>query len=80
MHQWRPAPGVHGRSAVNIEVIEFELVCGIHGPHKTLVPVQHPWPRYCAHCYLPVDARREIRRFSMAGPIPTRVGSEAWLG
>ena len=66
--------------AVNINVIEFELTCRIHGPHKTIVPTELLWPRNCAHCFLPVTARRELRRFSMSGPLPGHIGSEAWIG
>lgn len=65
---------------MNIEVIEFELRCPDHGTHKTLVPVELPRPGHCAHCFLPVTGRRELRRFSMAGPLPGHVGSEAWIG
>ncbi len=67
-------------AAVNINVIEFELTCGTHGPHKTLVPAELPWPRNCAHCFLPLTGRRELRRFIMSGPIPNQVSSEAWIG
>lgn len=65
---------------MNIDVIEFELTCDIHGSHKILVPVELPRPRHCAHCFLPVTGRRELRRFSMSGPLPNQVSSEAWLG
>ncbi|MBE7520500.1 MAG: hypothetical protein HS107_14780 [Thermoflexaceae bacterium] len=69
-----------GEDVMDIDVIEFELTCDIHGPHKVLVPAVLPRPRHCAHCFLPVTARREVRRFSMAGPLPDQVSSEAWLG
>ncbi len=65
---------------MKIEVIEFELVCREHGAHKTLVPVECPRPRRCAHCFLPLERRAELRRFSMEGPLPGAVGSEAWIG
>lgn len=69
-----------GGAVVNIDVIEFELTCEIHGVHKTLVPAELPWPRYCAHCFLPLSGRRELRRYAMAGPLPNQVSSEAWIG
>jgi hypothetical protein len=65
---------------MNIDVIEFELHCDIHGLHRTIVPLQSPWPRNCAHCFRPLRERREIRRFVMAGPLTADVGSEAWIG
>lgn len=65
---------------MHIEVIEFELVCSEHGAHKTLVPVELPRPQRCAHCFLPLVGRSELRRFSMEGPLPGAVGSEAWIG
>ena len=65
---------------MHIEVIEFELHCAEHGVHKMLTPVEAPRPRYCAHCFLPVTSRRELRRFSMEGPLPSAVGSEVWIG
>lgn len=65
---------------MNIEVIEFELVCADHGAHKILVPVELPRPHRCAHCFLLLTSRREIRRFRMEGPLPGAVGSEAWIG
>ncbi len=65
---------------MNIEVIEFELVCSEHGAHKILVPVELPRPRNCAHCFLPVTSRHEVRRFWMEGPLPGAIGSEAWIG
>ena len=65
---------------MHIDVIEFELVCREHGPHKMLVPVELPRPRRCAHCFLPLESRTELRRFSMEGPLPGAVGSEAWIG
>jgi hypothetical protein len=65
---------------MHLEVIEFELVCSEHGRHKTLVPVELPRPRYCAHCFLPLIERREVRRFSTEAPLPDAVGSEVWIG
>ncbi len=65
---------------MNTAVIEFELTCSVHGPHKMLVPSEFPRPQHCAHCLLPLAERRELRRFVMSGPIPTQVGSEAWIG
>ena len=65
---------------MHIEVIEFELTCPKHGVHKTLTPVVGPRPRHCVHCFLPVSSRRELRRFSMEGPLHKAVGSEAWIG
>jgi len=67
-------------AAVNIDVIEFELTCQVHGPHKTLVPAELPWPRNCVHCFLPLTGRRELRRLVVSGPIPNQVSSEAWIG
>ncbi|MEP7216996.1 MAG: hypothetical protein ABI782_12145 [Anaerolineaceae bacterium] len=65
---------------MQIDVIEFELACSAHGIHKVLVPVEFPRPRNCAHCFLPAVARREIRRFSLSQPLPSLVGSEAFIG
>jgi hypothetical protein len=65
---------------MHIYVIEYELTCPEHGVHKTLCPVELPRPRHCVHCFLPATERREIRRFSMEGPLPSAVGSEAWIG
>ena len=64
---------------VNIEVIEFELMCPQHGVHRVLVPVELPRPRACAHCYLPAE-RKELRRFFMAHPLPAAIGGEAFIG
>lgn len=61
-------------------MIEFELTCREHGVHKTIVPAALPRPTRCAHCFSPVAARREVRRFEMAGPIPTPFGPEVWIG
>lgn len=65
---------------MHIEVIEFELVCPEHGPHKTLVPVELPRPTRCVHCFLPLEDRRELRRFRMEGPLPDAVGNEIFVG
>jgi hypothetical protein len=65
---------------MHIEVVEFELDCPGHGRHRILVPVQGPYPTRCAHCFLQLRSRTEIRRFSLAGPLPSGVGSEAWIG
>jgi hypothetical protein len=65
---------------VNIEVIEFEMICRVHGSQKTIVPAQLPRPRYCVHCFLPVVERRELRRLITELPLPDSVGSEAWIG
>lgn len=65
---------------MQVEVIEFEISCPDHGAHRIIVPVQSPWPRYCAHCFLPARSRRELRRFVMQGPLPAHLGSEAWIG
>ena len=65
---------------MQIDVIEFELVCEEHGTHKVLVPVEFPRPYNCAHCFLPAVSRRELRRFAMNQPIPSAVGSEAFIG
>ena len=64
---------------MQVDVIEFELVCVEHGAHKMLVPVEFPRPTNCAHCFLPAT-RREIRRLSLSQPLPSPVGSEAYLG
>lgn len=64
---------------MRIEVIEFELTCKSCGVHNTIVPVEAPRPDHCVHCFLPVT-RRELRRFHIDGPLPTPVGSEAWIG
>lgn len=68
------------RFEVNIEVIEFEMICRVHGSHKTIVPSQLPRPRHCVHCFLPVVERREIRRYERELPLPGNVGGEAWIG
>jgi hypothetical protein len=64
---------------VHIEVIEFELICTDHGAHRLLVPVELPRPKACAHCFLPAE-HRELRRFTMEGPLPQALGNEAWVG
>jgi hypothetical protein len=64
---------------MRIDVIEFELNCPEHGPHKIVVPLQSPWPQNCAHCFSPAG-RRELRRYDMEGPLPRSLGSEAWVG
>ncbi len=64
---------------MNIEVIEFELLCDVHGAHRVLVPVELPRPRACAHCYLPAE-RKELRRFVMTQPLPASMGGEAFIG
>lgn len=65
---------------MKIDVIEFELICREHGMHNVLVPVEFPRPHNCAHCFLPAVSQREIRRFSMNQPLPSPVGSEAFIG
>jgi hypothetical protein len=65
---------------MHIDVIEFELTCPEHGAHRTLTPVEAPRPRNCVHCFACVSERREVRRFSMEGPLPNAVASEAWIG
>ncbi len=65
---------------MKVDVIEFELVCAEHGAHKTLVPVEFPRPRNCAHCFLPLVSRREVRRMAMSQPLSSPVGSEAFIG
>ncbi len=67
-------------TVMHIDVIEFELTCAAHGVHRTIVPAVLPWPKNCAHCFLPLAARRELRRFQMEGPLPSAVGGEAWIG
>jgi hypothetical protein len=64
---------------MRIDVIEFELTCARCGTHKTIVPVEAPRPARCVHCFLPVT-RRERRRYTMEGPLPSAIGSEAWIG
>lgn len=64
---------------MQIDVIEFELVCREHGAHRIIVPAQSPYPRYCAHCFRRAT-RHELRRFVMQGPLPAHLGSEAWIG
>ena len=64
---------------MQVDVIEFELVCAEHGAHKMLVPVEFPRPTNCAHCFLPAT-RREMRRLSLSQPLPSPVGSEAFIG
>ena len=64
---------------MHIDVIEFELTCSEHGAHRLLVPVELPRPHVCAHCFLPA-ARREIRRFTLEGPLPKALGNEAFVG
>jgi hypothetical protein len=65
---------------MHIDVIEFELVCPEHGTQRTITPACAPRPHYCVHCFLPVTKRRAIRRYATEGPLPTAVGSEAWIG
>ncbi|MBA4179924.1 MAG: hypothetical protein C0506_04980 [Anaerolinea sp.] len=65
---------------MQIDVIEFEVTCPAHGPHKIMVPVEFPRPRNCAHCFLPVTSRHELRRLSINHQLPSRVGSEAFIG
>ena len=64
---------------MQVDVIEFELVCAEHGAHKMLVPVEFPRPTNCAHCFLPAT-RREMRRLTLSQPLPSPVGSEAFIG
>ena len=65
---------------MHIDVIEFELTCPEHGTQKTITPARAPRPNCCVHCFLPVSSRRELRRYTMEGPLQTAVGSEAWIG
>ncbi len=65
---------------MHIDVIEFELRCSNCGVHKTITPVEAPRPHSCVHCFLPVIERRELRRYTMEGPLPAALGSEAWIG
>ena len=64
---------------MRMDVIEFELTCSEHGVHKTIVPIQLPWPQNCVHCFSKA-IRRELRRYEMEGPLPKSLGSEAWVG
>ncbi|MGE0599307.1 MAG: hypothetical protein AB7J35_07310 [Dehalococcoidia bacterium] len=64
---------------MQIEVIEFELTCKEHGAHRVLIPVELPRPKACAHCFLPAE-RKEIRRFTLEGPLPNAIGNEVWVG
>lgn len=64
---------------MRVEVIEYELACVHCGRHKTMVPVEAPRPTRCVQCFRPIT-RRELRRFSLDGPLPGPVGSEAWIG
>jgi hypothetical protein len=65
---------------MHIDVIEFELRCPVHGSHRTVVPVELPWPKHCVHCFLPVSERRELRRYTIDGPVPGFLGSEVLIG
>lgn len=65
---------------MRIEVIEFELTCREHGAHKLIIPVELPRPCNCAHCFLPLAGRRELRRFTMDGPLPAPFGPEVFVG
>jgi hypothetical protein len=64
---------------VRIEVVEYELACPRCGEYKTQVPIEAPRPMRCLKCFLPVR-RTELRRYCLAAPLPTAVGSEAWIG
>lgn len=65
--------------AVQIEVVEVELVCRKHGAHRMIVPAQLPRPRNCAHCFLAAE-RRELRRFTLDRALAIPTGGEAFLG
>lgn len=65
---------------MQINVIEFDLVCSVHGEHTVLVPEGFPRPKHCAHCFLPVESRQEVRRLSINHQLPSHVGSEAFIG
>lgn len=64
---------------MRVEVIEFELTCPTHGVERMIVPVQFPRPRGCPHCFAPLVARHELRRF-VTEFVPGDVGSEVWIG
>jgi hypothetical protein len=64
---------------MHIEVIEYELACPRCGAHKTIVPIEGPRPSRCVHCFLAIN-RKELRRYQLDGPLPSGVGSEAWIG
>ena len=65
---------------MQIDVIEFELTCSVHGSHKILVPIEFPRPSHCAHCFLPLQSRLELRRLSINHQLPSRISSEAFIG
>jgi hypothetical protein len=69
-----------GRVAVNVEVIEYEVVCSDHGRHKMLVPERLPRPSRCPHCFLPLVSRREICRSTARLPLPGLARPETWVG
>lgn len=63
-----------------VDVIEFEVTCSGHGSSRMLVPVEHPWPEYCPHCFLRLTSRREARRFSARMPVAGVSRPESWVG
>lgn len=72
--------GGAGEAAMDIEVVEFEIVCPEHGVYRVQVPVELPRPNACLHCYHPVK-RRELRRYTVPAPIAGPVApTEAFFG
>jgi hypothetical protein len=70
---------------MEIEAVELDLVCDVHGCRRVVSPVRLPWPRYCPECDTPASSRLEVRRYVAPLPLVSAtpaapVGSETFLG
>lgn len=64
---------------MNVEVVEFELVCRVHGAHRVIMPAVLLRPRVCAQCHRPAEVR-ELSRFTTAEPQLDAITSELFIG
>jgi hypothetical protein len=71
---------------VEIEAVELDLVCDVHGCTRVVSPVCLPWPSACPECATPAAKRLEVRRYRAPLPLVSRPGearvpcSETFLG
>lgn len=77
--RWSPTTPVAREVTMNVEVVEFELVCRVHGVHRVVMPAVLLRPRVCAQCHLPAEVR-ELSRFTTAEPPLDPITSELFIG
>lgn len=65
---------------MRIQLVEHELTCPTHGAHRMVTPAGNPVPRRCAHCFLDLTGRAELRRYTVEGPVKELARPETWVG